>query len=65
MKKKRLPRRPYVQLWESPYHGSWMDVLMEEATQPQEEEEEANWSNTERYQPRKVHPFDPTRYFLQ
>ena len=42
-----------------------MDVLMEEATQPQQEEEEANWSNTERYQPRKVHPFDPTRYFLQ
>ena len=39
---------------------------MEEATQFQTaEEEEPSWSNGERYQPRKIHPYDPTQYFLQ
>ena len=49
MKKKRAQRRPYVQLWDTPYTGSWLDVLMEEATQFQTaEEEEPSWSNGER-----------------
>ena len=63
MKKKRAQRRPYVQLWETPYTGSWLDVLMEEATQSQEPETEEplSWSNEERYQPRKIHPYDHTR----
>lgn len=66
MKKKRVQRRPYVQLWDTPYTGSWLEVLMEEATQFQAaEEEEPSWSNGERYQPRKIHPYDPTQYFLQ
>lgn len=64
MKKKRLSRRPYVQLLDSPCYGSWMDVLMEEATQPSEQEE-PSWSNEERNLPRGIHPFDPTRYFWQ
>ncbi len=40
---------------------------MEEATQSQEPETEEplSWSNEERYQPRKIHPYDPTRYFIQ
>ena len=67
MKKKRAQQRPYVQLWETPYGGSWLDILMEEATQSQEleTEEESSWSNAQRYQPRKIHPYDPTQYFMQ
>ena len=66
MKKKRVQRRPYIQLWDTPYTGSWLDVLMEEAAQSlSADEEEPSWSNEKRRLPRKVHPYDPAQYFLQ